>query len=93
MLQTICITVHGKVQGVYFRQSAKQLAKQLLITGTVANVSNGDVQIVATGTKEQLQSLISWCLKGPRGAKVESLETENLPLEEFMGFRVISENA
>ena len=61
MLQTISITVSGKVQGVFYRQSAKEIAKEIGITGEVKNVANGSVYILATGTKVQLDNLVAWC--------------------------------
>ena len=66
MLQTISITVSGKVQGVFYRQSTKEMATSLGITGQVKNLSDGSVYIIATGTKEQLDKLVDWCRQGPR---------------------------
>ena len=88
-MQTLSIIVSGKVQGVYFRQSTKKLSEQLLITGTVKNLDNGDVEIVATGTEEQLQALLSWCNQGPSGARVQTVRHEVLDLRKFEGFRII----
>ena len=54
MLQTISVIVKGNVQGVYYRQSTREQARIFQITGTVKNLRDGTVEIIATGTQEQL---------------------------------------
>jgi acylphosphatase len=86
--QTIFIIVSGKVQGVNYRQIAKERAIELGITGTVKNLRDGSVHIIATGTKEQLNELINWCRKGTVRAVVENLEVKELPLQSFERFSI-----
>lgn len=88
MLQTISITISGKVQGVYFRQSTKDKGLELGLTGTVSNLPDGRVHVVATGSSEQLQELINWCHLGPPRAKVSGVSIENLPLQSFKHFAI-----
>jgi acylphosphatase len=88
-MKTISITVSGKVQGVFFRQSSQEMADGLGVTGTVKNQPNGDVRIIATGSKEQLDALVKWCHQGPRRAEVASVTIEELSPENFEGFRII----
>lgn len=88
MLQTVSITVSGRVQGVFFRQSTKETAQRLDITGEVKNLDNGDVGIIATGTKEQLYQLIEWCKQGPPRAAVTEVQVKDLPLQEFVHFTI-----
>ena len=88
-VKTIVITVTGKVQGVYFRQSTKDFAGQLQITGTVANQRDGSVLITATGAPGQLQQLLEWAHKGPTGATVRNVQVTELPLKQFDGFRIV----
>jgi acylphosphatase len=86
MEQTISITVSGMVQGVYFRQSTKEKALELGISGWVKNLPDGNVHIVATGTADQLDQLVQWCKQGPPHAKVTAVDvTEEAP-QVFMGF-------
>jgi acylphosphatase len=87
--KTITIVVKGKVQGVYFRQSTRDLAEQLQITGNVANQKDGSVLILATGLAVKLQQLVEWCGRGPSGAKVTDVQVTELPLKEFDGFRIV----
>ena len=88
MLQTICIIVRGSVQGVYYRQSTKEKAIELNITGNVKNLHDGSVCIIATGSTEQLNSLVEWCWQGPRGAIVTDIQQEIRALQHFPSFRI-----
>ncbi len=87
-MPTISITVSGKVQGVYFRQSTKEMAVSLGITGQVKNVADNSVYIIATGTNEQLEQLIAWCRQGPPKAQVTKLAVEELPSRSFGKFSI-----
>ncbi|MEI2739958.1 MAG: acylphosphatase [Chitinophagaceae bacterium] len=88
MLRTISITVSGKVQGVFFRQSTKDVATTLGITGQVMNVPDGNVHLIATGTKEQLDKFITWCRQGPPKAKVTGIEVQDISLQSFDKFSI-----
>ena len=88
-MQTISILVKGLVQGVYYRQSAKEKAISLSITGTVKNLPDGKVELIATGDAAQLKDLINWCRQGPSRAIVTEIKTNELPLQQFSDFRII----
>ena len=87
-LETIQIIVKGKVQGVFYRQSAKEKAKDLGITGHIRNTQNGEVVIVATGPKEKLHSFIRWCREGPPRAIVKDVFIQSLSLQNFETFYI-----
>jgi acylphosphatase len=89
MLQTISIVVSGRVQGVFYRQSTKEKAMDLGITGTVENLPDGNVYIRATGTSEQLDLLVNWCWQGPPRAKVSSVDVNIWPYQSFDSFRIV----
>jgi acylphosphatase len=89
MLQTISITVTGKVQGVYFRQSTRKKALDLKVSGTVKNLPDGSVNIIATGTSVQLVAITEWCKQGPARAKVVSVTINELPIQVFKGFIIL----
>lgn len=88
MPHTWIITVEGKVQGVFYRQSTKEIASELGITGTVSNVGDRTVNIKATGTSEQLYKLLEWCKQGPPRAIVKSVSHKEIPLENFSRFEI-----
>lgn len=77
-----CITVSGRVQGVFYRGNTVEQAVALGLAGEVRNMSNGDVEIVAEGDKEKIEKLIAWCRIGPTHASVDSVE---VAWEEYLG--------
>jgi len=88
-MKSVSITVSGKVQGVFYRQSTKEKASELNITGQVSNLENGNVLIIATGPDQQLQQLIEWCKEGPRRAEVRSVDIQEIPLRIFEKFSIL----
>ena len=86
---TISITVSGKVQGVFFRQSTKEIATNLGINGQVKNLPDGNVYIIATGTKDQLDKLLTWCRQGPPKATVIKIDTKELSYQLFDRFLIL----
>jgi acylphosphatase len=88
-MQTIKIKVEGDVQGVFFRQSAQEKATELGIKGTVRNCNDDSVEIIATGSKEQLDKLVAWCWEGPPRAVVRNVTTQDISLQQFYNFSII----
>ncbi|MCB1171987.1 MAG: acylphosphatase [Leptospiraceae bacterium] len=82
------ITVCGRVQGVYFRQSTLQKARSLALTGYVRNLPNGDVYIEAEGEALQLQELLTWCHAGPPMARVSAVQSQVGTIKNFTDFSV-----
>ena len=89
MLQTIRLVISGKVQGVFYRQSTKEKATELGITGTVKNLRDGSVEVTATGTVKQLEQFTQWCNQGPPRAVVTDIVSTPLPLQPFTNFIII----
>ena len=88
MIQTIKINVRGKVQGVTYRETTRRKAVTLGLTGTVENLENGDVMIIATGDPETLEGFVHWCHKGPQRASVSEVISTEIPLQQFPGFSI-----
>ena len=88
-MKTIQLIIKGKVQGVFFRATAKDIADELGIKGWVRNLPDRNVEIRATATEGTLQKFIAWCKQGPPKAKVEEVTVEELVLEELNGFKII----
>lgn len=83
------IKVAGQVQGVFFRQSAKEKADELNITGLVRNELDGSVLIVAEGDEGSLQKLVEWAKIGTEWARVEKVAVEwKGATGEFNGFSI-----
>ena len=73
-MKHIRLLIFGKVQGVFFRASTLDKAQKLQITGWVRNNKEGTVEILASGTDDQLKALMAWCKKGPPNANVTKIE-------------------
>lgn len=73
-MSRIHLTISGRVQGVFFRASAREAAARLGLTGWVRNLPDGRVETVAEGPKEKLQQFHQWCQYGPPGARVNGVE-------------------
>ena len=80
---------HGRVQGVFFRASAKDEADHLELTGWVRNVPGGTVEIVAEGELEAVADFLRWCEHGPPYATVSDVDASySAATGEFHGFQV-----
>ena len=74
------VVAHGRVQGVFFRDSTRQRAQAAGVAGWVANRPDGTVEAVFEGEAEAVDALVGWMHDGPRGADVERVEvTEEEP--------------
>lgn len=68
------ITIKGRVQGVFFRANAKEMAEKLNLSGWIKNESDGTVSACVQGEKANIQAFIDWCHQGPPPARVESVQ-------------------
>ncbi len=72
------IFISGRVQGVFFRDSTRQVASRLGLSGGVRNLSDGRVEVQVGGDVEAVQALIKWLKTGPKLAKVSTIEVLDL---------------
>ena len=83
------VYVSGDVQGVFFRDSARQRAGELGLAGWVRNLPDGRVEAVFEGTRDKVREMVRWCEEGPPHAGVEGVEAEfEAPSEDLDGFEV-----
>lgn len=68
------LRIHGKVQGVFFRESMRRKALELNVTGWVRNRKDGTVEAMIHGVREAITQMIDWAHSGPELAKVTHLE-------------------
>jgi acylphosphatase len=80
--KTLVAIVDGVVQGVGFRYATVRQARALGLKGTVRNLADGRVEVVAEGEEERLARLRSWLTRGPAGAHVRSVDSR---LEPYRG--------
>jgi acylphosphatase len=82
------VVVEGRVQGVWFRESTRQVAEELGVAGWVRNLPDGAVEAVFEGEEDRVASAVAWARRGPQAAVVTSLtETAEEP-EGAVGFEV-----
>lgn len=79
----ICLrcVVSGRVQGVFFRESTRQEAESLGVTGSAVNLPDGRVEILACGEEPAVRALVDWLREGPRLAEVEDVQVEEATLQ------------
>jgi len=79
-------TVHGRVQGVWFRESTRREAAALGIAGHAINVPDGTVEVFAVGAPEALRVLEAWLHSGPPMARVTKVDTNDAEVVDVAGF-------
>ena len=82
------VVVHGRVQGVFFRDATRRLAERHEVAGTVRNTTDGTVEAVFEGPSDAVETLVAFCEEGPHGAAVERVEVYEESPEGLRGFRV-----
>jgi len=82
--------VSGKVQGVWYRASAREQALALHLEGFARNLPDGNVEVVALGDDKALDALEAWLRQGPPMAKVAEVRREALDSNlSFSGFSTL----
>ncbi len=80
--------MYGRVQGVFFRDTARRMAQSRGLGGWVRNMPDGSVEAVFEGDAEAVESMVAWCGQGPRGALVERVEVTEEEPEGLTEFRI-----
>ncbi|MBK8816022.1 MAG: acylphosphatase [Methylococcaceae bacterium] len=90
MKRHVKIWVSGRVQGVFFRQSTKNKARELGVFGKVKNLEDGRVEIIVQAEDTQLQPFLDWCRKGPITARVDHIDIIELGeiTESYISFQI-----
>jgi acylphosphatase len=81
IMRRVKVLVSGRVQGVYFRYFTQRKAKELGVVGSVRNLDDGRVEIIAQAEATTLQAFLRWCDKGPKTARVDSLHITELDVD------------
>ena len=83
-MRRVRVFVKGRVQGVFFRTSCAELARELGLAGWVRNADDGRVEAVFEGTGEAVRQMVAWCRTGPPLAAVQDVSVVD---EDPMGER------
>ena len=82
------VVVHGRVQGVFFRDSTRRRAQQHGVGGWVSNRWDGAVEAVFEGPPDAVERLVDFARSGPRSADVDRVEVSEEEPEGLGGFEV-----
>jgi acylphosphatase len=82
------LIVHGKVQGVLFRDSTREAAQNEGVSGWAANRDDGAVEVVLEGPKRAVEAVTEFCRLGPVSAQVDSVEHNDETPEDLSGFKI-----
>ena len=88
-MKTVQLKIKGRVQGVFFRAKAKEVAEVHKVSGWIRNTDDGKVEACITGDDDAVEKFIGWCRHGPEKAKVEDVVVNNINFKEFDRFKVI----
>jgi acylphosphatase len=82
------VVVHGRVQGVFFRDTTRRLALEQGVRGWVRNTWEGTVEVVLEGPPAAVERLVDFAHRGPSGARVERVEVFEEDEEGLIGFSI-----
>jgi acylphosphatase len=86
-MKTLHLRIHGRVQGVWFRESMCREAERLGASGWVRNAPDGSVEAMVQGSETAVDALVDWARRGPPQARVDRIEIEPIETNErFSGF-------
>jgi len=86
--KTLRLVIHGRVQGVFFRDSMRREAQNLAVAGWVRNRSDGKVEAAVHGETAAVDAIVRWARRGPQHAQVERVEIEP-DVGSYTSFEVI----
>ena len=81
--------VHGRVQGVFFRDTCRREARRLGVTGFVRNVGDGTVEAVFEGDPDAVSTMVDWAHAGPDRAQVVRVDVAEEEPEGLTAFEVV----
>jgi acylphosphatase len=82
------VYVSGKVQGVFYRATTRDTARDEDVDGWVKNLADGRVEAVFEGPESAVESMVEWCHEGSPQARVEDVAVEYEPPEGVEGFEI-----
>lgn len=80
------VVVHGHVQGVFYRASARDTADDLGVAGWIRNRDDGSVEMVVEGDDDAVERMLDWAREGPPHAQVSGVDVTDLEAQGLSGF-------
>ena len=83
------LMIHGRVQGVWFRATAQEIAREFKLKGWVRNTMDGSVEAHVQGEEAAVEKMLAWCHHGPPGARVDAVDVKEVdPEDEYKAFNI-----
>lgn len=82
------VIIHGRVQGVFFRDTMRRRAESRGVTGWVTNRGDGTVEAAFEGREADIEALIGFCRQGPANAEVDRVEIRSEEPEGLTSFKI-----
>jgi acylphosphatase len=82
------VVIHGRVQGVFFRDSTRQRASAHGVAGWARNRSDGSVEVVLEGPREAVERVLRFLETGPPQAQVDAVDVSEEEAEGLSGFGI-----
>jgi acylphosphatase len=87
-LTRLRLQIHGRVQGVWFRDSVRRTATEHGVSGWAENRRDGSVQAVLEGEPDAVAAVAAFCRQGPAHARVDRVEEHEEPAQGLRGFEI-----
>jgi acylphosphatase len=87
-VRSVRVTISGRVQGVFFRASCADVARELGLAGSVRNLGDGRLSATFQGPDDAIDRMLAWCREGPPMARVDAVQVEDVPAFDATTFRV-----
>jgi len=88
-MKTVRLKISGMVQGIFFRKYIQEQAEKLSIKGHVRNMESGEVEVVAEGSPENIETMIACCKKGAPHSNVKAVDIQEINHIGFDEFKII----
>lgn len=88
-MKTYHLLISGKVQGVFYRNSAREIANELDVKGWIRNTKDDRVEALVSGSAKNVEKFIEWCKKGPSQATVSDVYSKEHFALKFQDFEIL----
>ena len=82
------IRIYGRVQRIGYRFHSMQVAYKYDVKGLVRNMTDGSIYIEAEGEDRNMDMFVEWCKKGPMGARIDNIVTEEGEMKNYSSFDI-----
>ena len=82
------LVIHGRVQGVFFRDTLRRVAEEAEVAGWAENRDDGTVEVVLEGGRQGVERVVAFCEDGPERALVERVEVREVEAQGLTGFAI-----